>query len=227
MHHVVFNDTESINSIISRAGEKMSTLTGYFACCASNEVARAFTYQEFSQHFVWHKTQQIWTPRQRGYAIGRMYFAAPNSGERFYLRLLLTIVKGPRSFECLRTINNVLHHSFKSACVAMGLLEDDEEWIQCLQEASIMNTGYQLRRLFSVILTQCCPLQPQVLWNQFSMHIFDDLAHKIRTLFSITNPTEAQIEDYGLYLLNQLLQESGKGLTDFPLCHNQLKHDCW
>ncbi|XP_057465712.1 uncharacterized protein LOC130755327 [Actinidia eriantha] len=216
MHHVVFNETESMNSIISRAGGKMSTLTGYFAYCASNEAARAFTYQEFPQHFVWQKTQQIWTPRQRGYAIGRMYFAAPNSGERFYLRLLLTIVKGPRSFECLRTINNVLHHSFKSACVAMGLLEDDEEWIQCLQEASIMNTGYQLRRLFCVILTQCCPLQLHVLWNQFSVHICDDLAHKIRTLFAITNPTEAQIEDYGLYFLNQLLQESGKSLIDFP-----------
>ncbi|XP_057463821.1 uncharacterized protein LOC130753661 [Actinidia eriantha] len=51
---------------------------------------------------------------------------------------------------------------------------------------------------------------------EFSVHICDDLAHKIRTLFSITNPTEAQIEDYGLYLLNQLLQESGKFLTDFP-----------
>ncbi|XP_057482346.1 uncharacterized protein LOC130769157 isoform X2 [Actinidia eriantha] len=216
MHHVVFDETESMGSIISRAERKMSTLTGYFACCASNEAARAFTYQEFPQHFVWHKTQQIWTPRQRGYAIGRMYFAAPNSGERFYLRLLLTIVKGPRSFECLRTVNNVLHHSFKSACVAMGLLEDDEEWIQCLQEASIMNTGYQLRRLFSVILTQCCPLQPHVLWKQFSVHICDDLAHKIRTLFAIANPIEAQIEDYGLYLLNQLLQESGKCLTDFP-----------
>ena len=79
-----------------------------------------------------------------------------------------------------------------------------------------MNIGYQLRRLFSVILTQCCPLQPYVLWNQFSVHICDDLAHKIRTLFAIVNPTEAQIEDYGLYLLNQLLQESGKSLTDFP-----------
>ncbi|GFS38131.1 hypothetical protein Acr_00g0055910 [Actinidia rufa] len=80
LHHVVFNEIESMNSIISRAGGKMSTFTRYFACYASNEAARAFTYQEFPQHFVWQKTQQIWTPRQRGYAIGRMYFAAPNSG---------------------------------------------------------------------------------------------------------------------------------------------------
>ena len=47
------------------------------------------------------------------------------------------------------------------------------------------------------------------------MHICDDLVHKIRTLFAIFEPTEAQIEDYVLYILNQMLQESGKSLIDF------------
>jgi hypothetical protein len=194
----------------------MTTLTGFFACCASNEAARDFTYQEFPQHFVWNKTQKIWTPRQKGNTIGRMYIASPNSGERFYLRLLLTVVKGPTSYECLRTVNNVLHDTFKSACMARGLLEDDDEWIKCLEEAAIMRTGYQLRRLFSVILTQCMPLNPNLLWNKFAMNICDDLANKLRTIFVIPNPTESQIQDYGLYLLNQLLQESGKTLADFP-----------
>ena len=83
-----------------------------------------------------------------------------------------------------------MHDTFKSACVARGLLEDDEEWIQCLKEVAVMKTGYQLRRLFSIILTQCSPLNPCALWNQFSMHICDDIAHKIRTLFAISNPTE-------------------------------------
>ncbi|KAG5552631.1 hypothetical protein RHGRI_010651 [Rhododendron griersonianum] len=86
----------------------------------------------------------------------------------------------------------------------------------CAQEAAVMKTGYQLRRLFSIILTQCSPIHPYALWKQFSVHICDDLAHKIRTLFAISNPSEAQIEDYGLYLLNQLLQESSKTLLDFP-----------
>lgn len=80
--------------------------------------------------------------RERGYAIGRMYFASPNCGERFYLRLLLTVVKGPKSFQSLRTVDNVVHDTFKLACVARGLLEDDEEWIQCLKEAVVIKTGY-------------------------------------------------------------------------------------
>ncbi|KAF7152638.1 hypothetical protein RHSIM_Rhsim01G0099700 [Rhododendron simsii] len=122
----------------------------------------------------------------------------------------------PKSFEDLRTFNYVLHDTFKSTCVARGVLEDDEEWVQCLQEAAIMKTGNQLRRLFSIILTQCSPIQPYELWKQFAVHICDDIAHKIRTCFPIPNPSDAQIEDYGLYLRDQMLQESGRTLSDFP-----------
>ena len=125
-------------------------------------------------------------------------------------------MKGPTLYEDLRTVNNVTHSTFKSACVVLGLLEDDGEWIQCLQDAAIMKTGYQLRRLFSIILTQCSPLQPYALWNQFKVHICDDLPHKLCTVFAISNPNDTQIEDYGLYLLNEMLQESGKSLLDFP-----------
>ncbi|KAG5545929.1 hypothetical protein RHGRI_018181 [Rhododendron griersonianum] len=215
MHQFVYNPADSPETIRNRAAQEVSTLTRFFSWYASNKDSEKYTYQEFPQYFVW-KSNQYWSPRVMGYAIGRMYFASPNCGELFYLRLLLTVVKGPDSYESLRTVNNVLYGSFKLACVARGLLEDDEEWIQCLQEASVMKTGYQLRRLFGVILTQCSPLNPCALWKQFCIHICDDLAHKIRTLFSIANPTEAQVEDYGLYLLDELLQESGKTLLNFP-----------
>lgn len=217
MHQVRFNPEDSVETITSRAAAQKTSLTEFFATCASNASARAFTYQEFPQHFVWNPQPKTWTPRKtEGYSIGRLYFASPNSGELYYLRLLLTVVKGPESYEALRTVNNILCDTFKSACIALGLLEDDGEWVQCLQEAAILKTGYQLRRLFVVILTQCAPLYPHLLWRQFAMHICDDLAHKIQMLYGIQTPTETQIEDYGLYLLNQMLQESGKSLSDFP-----------
>ena len=127
MHNVIYNPSEQMNSIIARARDEMTTLTGFFACCALYEHARAYTYQEFPQYFVWHKGNKVWTPRKQGRAIGRMYFASPNEGERFYLRLLLSVVKGPQSYECLKTVNNVIHPSFKAACIAKGLLEDDDE----------------------------------------------------------------------------------------------------
>ncbi|XP_028093048.1 uncharacterized protein LOC114293217 [Camellia sinensis] len=60
MHRVVFNPEESLETIQSRAGQHMSTLTGFFAYCAASEDECPFTYQEFPQHFVWLKSKKRW-----------------------------------------------------------------------------------------------------------------------------------------------------------------------
>jgi hypothetical protein len=43
--------------------------------------------------------------RKRGFAIGRMYYAHPTSGELYYLRMLLNYIKGATSYEHLRTMD--------------------------------------------------------------------------------------------------------------------------
>ena len=50
--------------------------------------------------------------------------------------LHIDIVKGPTSWEYLRTVNGVLYNTFKAACDAMGLLKSDEEFHKCLEEAA-------------------------------------------------------------------------------------------
>jgi hypothetical protein len=65
---------------------------------------------------------------------------------------LLTKVKGVVSFEALRTVNNVVHDTFKSACIALGLYDSDDEWNACLEKAVGMQIGAQLRSLFVTIL---------------------------------------------------------------------------
>src|SRR5438309_10764572 len=87
----------------------------------------------------------MWTPRKQDFAIGRMYYVSPkaNDSERFYLCLLLTAVKGATSFEALRTVNNQLKPTFKEACIALGLLADNNKWHQCLAEAGLdISSGF-------------------------------------------------------------------------------------
>lgn len=45
--------------------------------------------------------------------IGRLYFVHPSTGERYFLRMLLMIVKGAQSYEDIRTFQNVVHSTFK------------------------------------------------------------------------------------------------------------------
>jgi hypothetical protein len=51
--------------------------------------------------------------------------------------MLLNCVKGATSYKHLRTMDD----TFKDACIAMGLLADDNEWHQALEEAGLWASG--------------------------------------------------------------------------------------
>jgi hypothetical protein len=107
----------------------------------------------------------FWKKRQRGFAIGRIYNAHPSSGERYYLRMLLNTVKGCTSYGDIRIVNGVLYPTFKEVCQVLGYLDDDNEWIQCINEAASWASGNQLRQLFTTILCHCEVTNPKVLWE--------------------------------------------------------------
>jgi hypothetical protein len=192
--------------------------------CLENEIgrdARKLTYQDFPQMFVWHKDTKTWTKRKKGLSLGRMYFVPPTGGERFYLRTLLTVVRGPRSFTDLRSYQGVEYSTFQDACRARGLLEDDGEWRLCLREASQIQTGSSLRHLFASMLLFCQISTPEALWLEFQDDICDDLSVRI------PNSTVDRVHVFGLFLLNGILAESGYSLENFPkmpLCQGNWSH---
>jgi hypothetical protein len=185
------------------------------------DLARTLTYQEFPHHFVIKKDElnpqsKSWSHRLRNsFAIGRMIYIRPTAGERFYLRTLLMVVKGPKSFEDLKTVNGTICETFHDACLRHGLLEDDKEWEICLRDAAEIETGSQLRHLFTTLLLFCAPAEPHVLWLTFRAKICDDLRHRLRQL-GRTVLTDDDIYDFGLHLIHNILQDSGHSLSDFP-----------
>ncbi|KAF8400055.1 hypothetical protein HHK36_015930 [Tetracentron sinense] len=73
-------------------------------------------------------------------------------GERYYLQMLLHIIRGATNFEDLRTVDCIIYPTFKAACSALGLLDDDTEWHESLNEASLWATGRQLRDMFYTVV---------------------------------------------------------------------------
>ena len=122
---------------------------------------------------------------------------------------------GATSFQDLRTINGQVYETYKDTCETRGLLEDDGEWLQCLREAALMQTGSQLRNLFIIILLHCAPVRPGHLWEQTKMHLCDDLQYQLIHRLHMPEPTEEQVYDYGLYLIQLNLRKNGKHLDDF------------
>jgi len=145
-----------------------------------------------------------------------MYFDSPQSGEGFYLRTLLTVKAGATSYSDLRTVNGIQYDTFKEACKALGLLENDYKWRLCLMEVAEMQLGYTLRMLFATILFHCNLTAPTLPWNQFRHKICDDLLHKLINLYPNHDFSQEEVYDYDLYLIDHVLNTWGKHLADFP-----------
>jgi hypothetical protein len=141
MHTVVYNDNANIFETINSEQNQKTTLIEYFQANIDYPLARVVTYMDFPSVFTWTNGTKKWTIRQNGCCVGRLYFVNPSAGERYFLRTLLTKVKGVVSFEAFRTVNGVVHDTFKSVCIALGLYDSDDEWNACLEEAVGMQTG--------------------------------------------------------------------------------------
>ena len=88
---VFFNPRHNPQDVQVVAQQMDTILTAFFKANQHYpHLARDLLYQDFPQKFTWQPLRKEWTPRQMGFAIGRMYYVPPAAGERFYLRLLLT-----------------------------------------------------------------------------------------------------------------------------------------
>ena len=222
---IVFDPSTNIENIVEYGENADTALMAFFKTNQligpTGDLARTLTYQEFPNHFVItsdrnNPQSKMWRPRQRNsFALGRMVYVAPTAGERFHLRMLLIVVRGPKSFNDLKTVDGEICETFHEACLKRGLLEDDGEWEICLRDAADIQTGSQLRHLFTTLLLFCTPTQPNILWIDFRDKICDDLRHNLYQL-GRTTITQNDVYDFGLHLIDNILHDSGHALSDFP-----------
>jgi hypothetical protein len=81
--------------------------------------------------------------------------------------MLLNYVKGATSYEHLQIVNGREHDTFKDACIAMGLLANDNEWDQTLEEVGVWASRRQLYDMFASMLMFCEVTNP----DNYGMHI--------------------------------------------------------
>ncbi|GFR15405.1 ATP-dependent DNA helicase [Trichonephila clavata] len=157
----------------------LTTLTEFSTLCRNDTFARTLLYSEVPNYFTWNTTTRKFQRRKQGRAVqehlnlystdalGRLYTVHPNNAECFYLRLSLINVRGPTSFQELKTVNDHVCATFRKACQKLNPLENDAHWDISLAAASNTAQPQQIRNLFSIILTTCFPANPKGLWVKY------------------------------------------------------------
>ena len=79
-----------------------------------------------------------------------------------------------------------------------------------------MATGHQLRVLFVTILYECSPSNPRHLWDTHKHRLCDDLRYRLQHRVIREDPSNEDVWDYGLFLVDQLLLQFNKSLKDWP-----------
>ncbi|KAI5389865.1 hypothetical protein KIW84_075246 [Lathyrus oleraceus] len=186
-------------------------LTQFFALNLRDPQARKYLYREIPEHYCWNKRDMEWHHRRSTRkVIERIYTVSPSEGDKFYLRLLLSHVTGPTSWEYLLTNNGMTFSTFKKSAEDRGFLETDHSIRDCLVEATSLRMPYALRRLFVTILIFCEPIDVIGLWNEFFTHMVEDYQ-------TANNAVESDLTNMLLKDLNELLNLHGKKIEDYDL----------
>lgn len=207
-----------------------TTLTNFFSTCESDPFARTLLYSEMPRYYTWNAASKKFQRRKKGDAVagfadvystdalGRIYTVHPRQDECFYLRLLLVNIRGPTSFDSLRTVDGVVCVTFREACQRLNLLENDTHWDSTLADATVSAPASQIRALFAIIIASCHPSNPIALWNKYKDEMVDDILHRVRTITSnfdleindeMLNEALVLIEDMCVLMCGSLLSTLG------------------
>lgn len=185
--NIVYQDDSDLCDILKNPTVKMTMFTEWLNTNKKDPFAKTLKYIDFPMFYTWQRTKKIWTRRQlKGYgSIGRINYVPPALGEIYYLRVLLNHVIGPTSYEDIRTVDDQVFETFKDACFARGLLDDDKEYINAIKEASTWASGNFLRTFFVMLLLSDSISRPFVLWTTTNDLLMEDILYQQRKIMNI------------------------------------------
>ena len=208
MNMVYYRPTDDVQMVLQ---ERRSKLEAWFDfnLANPNSPLKELVYPKFATKCKWVGKDCEWVERKKNTkVIGRCPFVSPTDHERFALRILLHHVPGATSFYDLKTYEGVVYPSFQAACVLRGLLNDQAEYLECLQEASQSRGSKALRALLVIILVYNCPGNVRNIWDELEDEFIDD--------FLLLMPRE-QALSMALQDIDNQLQKLCSNILNFDL----------
>ncbi|KAE8740756.1 hypothetical protein FOCC_FOCC013724 [Frankliniella occidentalis] len=141
------------------------------------------------------------------------------NSELYHIHLLLCNRSDVTSFVALKTVDGIVHPTFKSACSALNLIVNEDE-------EQFPNT---LRATFAVMLCNANPLDRGGLWLRYKEDLASDFFSEVedneelalqlclRDIFEILREFGKSLEDYHLPPLSHIVLERFNDVTVSPL----------
>ncbi|KAK9075082.1 hypothetical protein SSX86_003401 [Deinandra increscens subsp. villosa] len=217
LQSLTFKDSDRLEYVANNPFIRKTTLTEWLQKNRYDPSGRHLRYVDYLKEFRWDASARAWIRRayHKTPTIGRLTYVHPTCGETFYLRMLLFHQVGCQSYEDIRTVSGQILNTYRAACEKLGLLGNDREWLDTLEEASFTSTSIELRTLFTHMLLYCNVTNPVQLWNEYWHKMSDDITYR----HGYINPED--LKQYVLYEIELLLRSLSPTATlsnyDLPL----------
>ncbi|XP_076913694.1 uncharacterized protein LOC143572406 [Bidens hawaiensis] len=188
MQNVSLRDRQQLQNVVNNPAVQRTTLTEWFTNNESDPSGQHLRYIDYLSEYKWDGRERRWIRRtqQTVTTIGRLVYIHPSCGETFYLRMLLNHQTGCKSFTDIRTVNDIIHVTYRAACESLGLLADDSEWSIALEEAKAWTTPKELRSLFSHILLHCEVANPIKLFENQWRPMSEDIPEITTSMLAVS-----------------------------------------
>ncbi|GJY18244.1 ATP-dependent DNA helicase RRM3-like protein [Tanacetum coccineum] len=116
----------------------------------------------------------------------------------------------------LKKVDDVLYLTYRDACYARGLLQDDKEYIDGLLEASFWGMGDYLRSIFVMLIMTDSMSRPEVVWEKtWSVMAADVLnVERIKQGIPDLELSDIQRKNICLAYIECMLRSNNKSLKD-------------
>ncbi|XP_061346430.1 uncharacterized protein LOC133292063, partial [Gastrolobium bilobum] len=106
----------------------------------------------------------------------------------------------------------------KDACYSLGLLDDDNEYIDAIKEAGSWGSAAYLRNMFALLLFSNSMNRPENVFQKCWELLSDDILYRHRQIIGNEDAflTEDSIKNITLAEIDKVLQSNGKCLSDYP-----------
>jgi hypothetical protein len=137
--------------------------------------------------------------------------------------MLLQHVRGPTSYEDLKTVNTIVCSTYKEACIQLLLLRDDLGHIRCLEEASMSRMPPGLRKLFAYLIVHCDVVDATILFDRFAPEMTNDFRLRGLSEEGAREMALKQIASHVHRISGRILheEESLQGLFTFEIDLNE------
>ncbi|GJT67976.1 DNA helicase PIF1, ATP-dependent [Tanacetum coccineum] len=127
-------------------------------------------------------------------------------------------VKGATDWVEFKTFEKIVYPTYKDACQARGLLEDDKEYIDGLLEASLWGSGNYLRTFFVMLIMTDSMSRPEIVYEKTWEVLAADVLHVERA--KRENPclelTDNERKNICLTYIEHMLLCNNKSLKHIP-----------